>query len=216
MRARATMGLGAALLTLACGGGERSASGSDSVATGGAGTVAEAPGAGDTALVGTTSGAAGASAPGGVRLGDASILYALDLVHASDSAGGALASRKASDAEVRAYGARMVADHHRLREELQRLGDALRLTPTPPAGDRREAQAKEAMDTLQKAAPGPAWDLAYLAHEIAAHQQAMDLAAQALNSTRRRELVSYLDRASPVMRGHLDRAVAIQRRLAGG
>ena len=71
-----------------------------------------------SAAPGAAAGTAGAL--GGMPAGqpsDANIFYILDAANRVDSAAGSIAATKGTNSEVRAYGAMMARDHHRLRVE---------------------------------------------------------------------------------------------------
>lgn len=198
---KASLGVAAAVLTLAavaCGGG--AGDGADT-------TVMAAPAATDSAMT--------AAAPAGSGLTDANVVYILDQANASDSARGALAETKGTAADVKSYGTLMMGEHHALRVAGQDLATKLGVTPTAPAGDQSEAQAKAEMDSLQAMPAGAAWDRAYIDFEVNYHQAVIETATKALDAPLNPELADLIRSASPTLQHHLDRAREIQKALAG-
>ena len=90
-------------------------------------------GAVDTGMKADTTATGGAAA--GATMSDANIVAVLDKANANDSAGGALAQRQGTNADVKQFGRLMVGEHHALRAEGQALAKKLNLTPEPPATD---------------------------------------------------------------------------------
>lgn len=162
------------------------------------------------ATTGATTGAA--AAPSG-QLTDANIVYILDQANIADSARGALAETKGTSADVKSFGKLMVGEHHALRAEGQALAKKLNVTPQAPSGDQSEAQAKQEMDSLTAMAKGPAWDKAYIGYEVTYHQQVIDVATKALAAAQNAQLKALIQKAAPVLKHHLERAQAIQKKL---
>jgi len=179
--------------------------------TGAAGSIATdtapvaAPLPADTGMAG--------GAPAGA-LTDANIVALLDEANKADSAAGALAQKKATDPDVKAFAALMMAEHHVLRTKGQQLVKKLKLTPEPPANDPVQAAAKDEMDALRAAPKGPEFDRAYIDKEVAVHKAVIDLAEQAHGSTQNAELKGLIETAKPYLERHLERAEALQKKLS--
>jgi putative membrane protein len=184
--------LGAAFLLAACARGDNAESGSTTDSA--AGAVNES-----------------ATAP---ALSDAEIVGKLDAINVADSAHGRVASTKATSSDVKQYGQMMMGEHHALRVEGQKLATAQNITPAIPAGDNSVAQADEHLNTLNSTAKGAAWDKAYIDHEVMMHEQALQFAQQSAQSTQNAELRALLEKGTPVIQKHLDRAKQIQQSLA--
>lgn len=167
--------------------------------------------------VSTTDSAAGAVNTGETAapaLADAEIVGKLDAINVADSAHGRVASTKGTSGDVRQYGQLMMSEHHALRVEGQKLATAQNITPAIPAGDNSVAQADEHLNALNSTAKGAAWDRAYIDHEVMVHEQALQFAKQAAQSTQSAELRALLEKGTPVIQKHLDRAKQIQQSLA--
>jgi putative membrane protein len=167
---------------------------------------------GDTTAVDTdTVGTAGAAAD----LTDANIVALLDHANAADSGAGAIAAKKATNAEVKKYAKMMMADHHQLRQQGQDLAKKLGVTPEPPANDPVTALEQQETQALQAAAKGADFDRTYIQQEIAAHQAVLDLAKQAHDSADNPELKALIEKAQPLIENHLKQAQEIEKTLGG-
>jgi putative membrane protein len=146
-------------------------------------------------------------------LSDANILALLEQAHITDSAAGALAVTKATNSELRAFARMMVRDHHVLRMEGERVARRLRLTPELPPGDESVAETEATLAMLNGAERGQDFDKAYIDHEVAYHLDVLEAATAAMSLARETEVRAYIQKLAPMLRDHLDRAQALQRRL---
>jgi putative membrane protein len=151
-----------------------------------------------------------ASAP---ALSDANIVYILDRANELDSAGGAIAAKKGTSADVREYGNMMMRDHHTLRKQGQDLAKKLGVTPEPPANDDTKAQFDRTMNLYNGAAKGKDFDKAYIDNEVTYHKSVLETATAAMNAAQNAELKNLIQKAAPVIQAHLDRAQAIQAKM---
>lgn len=155
-----------------------------------------------------------AAPPAVSALNDANIVYILDQANASDSARGTLASTKGGSADVKDFGRMMAGEHHALRQQGLLLATKLAVTPAAPANDMSAADAQKEMDALVAEAKGKSWDMAYMNFEVTYHQAVLDIATKALGAAQNQELKDLITKAAPVIQKHLDRAIAIQAKLA--
>jgi putative membrane protein len=144
---------------------------------------------------------------------DANIAALLDEANMADSAAGALAAAKGTSSAVRDFGRKMTRDHHTLRAQGEALAKKLKITPTPPAGDNLVTDAQKNMDTLNSTAKGKDFDKAYIDSEVDAHKKVLDLATKAMDQAQSTELKNLIQKAAPVIKGHLDLAESIQKNL---
>lgn len=194
-------GLLAAGMFLACG-GERA----DTPETAGSASI------GDTAAVATDT----MPAPGaGPDLSDANVFALLDHANQADSAAGAVAAKKATNADVKQYARMMMADHHKLRQQGADLAKKLNVTPQPPPDDPVTALAQQEMAALESAAKGMDFDRTYIQEEIKAHQAVLDLADQAHQAAGNAELRTMIEQARPLLETHLKQAQEIEEKLGG-
>lgn len=165
----------------------------------------------DTAAVGRTSGAPAATPKGGLT--DSNIVAILDEANKADSAGGALALKKATRPDVKAFAKLMMAEHHALRVEGQQLAKQLNIAPKPPERDPLAGYTRNEAATLQKTPKGPEFDRIYIDNEVSVHQAVLDFANQARVTTQTPELKALIEKAIPVIRKHLEQAEGIQKQL---
>src|SRR5712671_4821616 len=154
-----------------------------------------------------------ARAPAAGTWTDANIVALLDEANAGDSTAGAVAATKGTAAAVRDFGKRMMRDHHQLRLQGQALAKKLNVTPAAPSDDPVAPAAQAEMNTLNTTAKGKDFDRAYVDAEVNAHKAVLDLATKAAGITQTAELKSLIQKAAPVIQGHLDKAEAIQKTL---
>lgn len=144
---------------------------------------------------------------------DANIVALLDEANAADSSAGAVAATKGTAAAVRDFGKRMMRDHHTLRAQGEALAKKLNVTPAAPSDDPVAPAAQKEMDTLNSTAKGKDFDRAYIDAEVDAHKAVLGLATKAAGITQTAELKNLIQKAAPVIQGHLDKAEAIQKTL---
>jgi putative membrane protein len=171
----------------------------------------------DTGIVATTDTGAAAMTPAPATpaptLSDANIVYILDNANMLDSAGGSVAAKKGTNAEVREFGQMMMRDHHQLRQQGQDLAKKLAVTPEAPANDDSQAQLDRTMTLLNGAAKGKDFDKAYIDNEVTYHKAVLEKATAAMNAAQNAELKNLIQKAAPAIQAHLDRAQSIQGKL---
>jgi putative membrane protein len=147
------------------------------------------------------------------KLTDANVVALLDEINKADSAAGALAVRKGTSTDVKAFGKLMMREHHALRVQGQQLAKKLGMTPQPPANDPVQPAARSEMAALQAAPKGAQFDRTYIEHEVAIHKAAIDLAMKGHDSTDNEQLKAFIEQARPFLQKHLERAEALQKQL---
>ena len=170
--------------------------------------------AADTTAAGTAAGdtsAAAAPTPSGWT--DPNIVALLDEANMADSAAGAVAVTKGTSAAVRDFGRRMTRDHHTLRAQGEALAKELGVTPALPSDDPVMPAAQKHMDNLNSTAKGKDFDKAYIDGEVDIHKAVLDIATKAAAQTQNSELKNLIQKAAPVIQGHLDLAESIQKNL---
>jgi putative membrane protein len=158
-----------------------------------------------------TSGTAGSMSSG--TWTDANIFALLDEANAADSTAGALAVTKGTASAVRDFGRRMTRDHHQLRAQGEALAKKLKITPAAPADDPVTPAAQKHMDNINATAKGKDFDKAYIDGEVDIHKAVLELATKAAGQTQNTELKNLIQKAAPVIQGHLDLAESIQKNL---
>jgi putative membrane protein len=167
----------------------------------------------DTGAPDARGGAPAATPRGG--LGDSNIVALLDAANMADSAAGAVAFKKATNADVKAYAKLMMSEHHALRLQGQQLAKQLGVTPKMPERNPLAGYTQNEMAALQKTPKGAEFDRVYIEHEVSVHQAVLDLANQARVTTQTAELRDLIEKATPVIRKHLEQAQEIQKRMGG-
>lgn len=144
---------------------------------------------------------------------DANIFALLDEANSADSAAGAVAVTKGTASAVRDYGRRMVRDHHQLRAQGEALAKRLKITPAAPADDPVASAAQKHMDIINSTAKGKDFDKAYIDGEVEIHKSVLELATAAAGQTQNTELKNLIQKAAPVIQGHLDLAESVQKSI---
>jgi putative membrane protein len=144
---------------------------------------------------------------------DANIFALLDEANVADSAAGALAVTKGTSSAVREFGRRMTRDHHTLRAQGEALAKRLKIIPTSPVDDNLMADSQKNMETLNSTAKGKDFDKAYTDSEVEAHKKVLELVTRAFDQAQSTELKNLIQKAAPVIRGHLDLAQSVQKNL---
>lgn len=160
-----------------------------------------------------TSAMAGASSTTSGTWSDANIVALLDEANAADSSAGAIAVTKGTNSKVRDFARQMMRDHHMLRAQGAALAKKLNVTPAAPSDDPVQPMAQNETNTLNTTAKGKDFDKAYIDAEVDAHKAVLDLATKAAGQTQNTELKNLIQKAAPVIQGHLDKAQSIQKSL---
>jgi len=173
---------------------------------------ADTTAASSTTRADTSAMAAGAPAPSG-NWTDPNIVALLDEANAADSSAGAVAATKGTASAVRDFARRMMRDHHQLRAQGEALAKKLKITPAAPSDDPVTPAGQKEMDTLNSTAKGKDFDKAYIDAEVDVHKAVLDIATKAAGQTQNAELKNLIQKAAPVIKGHLDKAESIQKTL---
>jgi putative membrane protein len=129
---------------------------------------------------------------------DRTYLVAAHQGNLAEIAAGKAALSKATTADVREHGQLFITDHTRLDAGVQRVAKALGVTlPSTPN------PAQQAQLASVAAKSGAAFDRAWTASQITAHQQAMALGNKELSGGADAQVTGLATTAAPVVRGHL-------------
>ena len=123
--------------------------------------------------------------------------------------------KKGTSADVKAFAKLMMSEHHALRLQGQQLAKKLGVTPKLPERNPLAGYTTNEMNALQKTPKGAEFDRTYIEHEVSVHQAVLDFANQARVTTQTAELRDLIEKATPVIRKHLEQAQEIQKRLGG-
>ena len=146
-------------------------------------------------------------------LTDSNIVAILDEANKADSAAGALALKKATRPDVKAFAKLMMSEHHTLRAAGQELAKQLNVAPKPPEHDPLAGYTRNEAATLQKTPKGAEFDRVYIDNEVSVHQAVLDFANMARVTTQTPQLRDLIEKAIPVIRKHLEQAESIQKQI---
>jgi putative membrane protein len=117
---------------------------------------------------------------------------------------GNLALAKASSADVKSFGQRMVSDHSKANEELQQLATAKGVAlPTELDGEH-----KGALDHLTSLS-GAEFDKAYMQHMVADHEKDVSEFEKASTSASDSDLKAWAGKTLPTLKDHLQLAQTV-------
>jgi putative membrane protein len=122
---------------------------------------------------------------------------------------GKLAADKANDADLKAFGQRMVDDHGKANDQLKAIDQKIGLTP--PEGISAKEQA--AYDRLSRLS-GPVFDKTYVKEMLMDHQEDIREFQKEANSGGNPDLKSFASETLPTLQSHLDSIKSIQSKLA--
>jgi putative membrane protein len=129
---------------------------------------------------------------------------------------GKLAEQKAEGAEVKAFAKRMVTDHTGVNQAAVGLAQKLHLTPESNATSEGLKQGGDANMAALSKLSGPAFDKAYIDHEVAYHESVLDALDKVLiPGAQNAQLKALLVKVRPAFVDHLNHAKMIQSSLAG-
>jgi putative membrane protein len=122
---------------------------------------------------------------------------------------GKLASQKATNAKVKAFGQQMVTDHTKAGDELKTIASAKQITP-PTSMDPKHQTAHDKLMKLS----GAEFDRAYMADMVTDHQKAVaDFTAEA-NSGTDPQVKAFAVKTLPTIQGHLKMAQELQKQVS--
>ena len=158
--------------------------------------------------------AQGTKAP---AIDDAAIVGIFDIANTWDIATGSLAAQKASRQDVKDFGAMLARDHKMVQGQGRDLAGKLKVTPTPVANDfALKVQHEAAMKKLQGLS-GPAFDKAFLEHEIAYHGAVIDAVTKSfLPAIKSAELKAFVEKVAPAFVAHKQAAEQLLKGQAAG
>jgi putative membrane protein len=121
---------------------------------------------------------------------------------------GRLAAQNGQSNDVKQFGQRMVDDHSKANDELKGLASQKQVTlPTELEGKHRAMQ-----DRLMKL-KGAAFDKAYMAHMVTAHQQAVSLFQRESKAGKDADAKAWAAKTLPTLQEHLKMARDINGKL---
>jgi putative membrane protein len=127
---------------------------------------------------------------------------------------GKLAAATTSNPEVKTFAQLMVTDHSGVNKSAVDLVTRLKVTPEDNPTSQALKSGGEANVTTLKGLKGAAFDKAYVAHEVAYHQQVLDAVDKTLiPGASTAELKALLVKVRPAFVAHLEHAKHLQASL---
>jgi len=123
---------------------------------------------------------------------------------------GKLAEQRASNADVKSFGARMVKDHTAANKELATLS-ARKGVSFPTRIDRKDEELRDRLSKLS----GPAFDRAYMQEMTADHEHDVAEFHQAAETSSDPDVREFATHTLPTLTSHLEEARRIQAALGG-
>jgi putative membrane protein len=136
--------------------------------------------------------------------------------HGGDSAEVAIATfarTHASDPQVKAYARQLVSDHGKGDRAVMALVTKLAITPQPPADDTTSQETAHTLAHLGTL-KGFDFDTAFVQHEIADHTADIADAHKASAAAQNPEVKALVEKSLPELQAHLDKARALEKKLA--
>lgn len=149
---------------------------------------------------GSTGGSVSAMSPS-----DKEFVVQASYAGAAEVAAGLIGTTAAQNGNVREFAQRMVTDHGRNNEELQKLATAKGLALPTALDDAHQ----EAIDRLQDTA-GADFDRVFMKQMVADHQKAVSMFEAAERSVQDTDVRVWVTRTLPVLRDHLKMAQSIR------
>ncbi len=141
--------------------------------------------------------------PNAPAIDDAAIVGIFDAANSWDISTGTLAGTRASSPEVKALGEMLARDHKTVQKQGRELATKLGVTPTPVAADFALRKDHEAAMKRLTTLKGPAFDRAFLEHEIAYHKSVIDAVTTSfLPAITNTELRAFVTKVAPAFQAH--------------
>lgn len=148
---------------------------------------------------------------------DAQIASIVVTANQVDIDAGELASKMATNPEVKKFGATMVTDHTGVNKAAVDLATRLKVTPEDNATSKALKAGGEKNIARLKTLKGAAFDKAYVDQEVAYHTQVLEAIDKTLvPNAKNAELKALIVKVRPAFVAHLEHAKSLQKSLASG
>ena len=147
---------------------------------------------------------------------DAQIASIVVTANQVDIDAGKLAETTSANKDVKAFANRMVVDHTGVNKQAVELATKLKVTPQDnPTSQSLKSGGEQNVANL-KGLKGPAFDKAYIDHEVIYHEQVLDAIDKTLiPNAKNEELKALLIKVRPAFVAHLEHAKHIQATFSG-
>lgn len=140
---------------------------------------------------------------------DSKILRQLAQANMAEVQAGKVGAQKATEDDVKRFGERMAEGHGEQLAELRKIAKSNKVD-LPSGADKKDQEALKKLEQTQK---GRAFDRAYMAHMVKAHEEALKLHQNAAKNAEDKDVRAAAEKAIPDIRQHLDTAKGIQSSL---
>lgn len=148
------------------------------------------------------------------NINDAQIAAIVVAANQVDVDAGQLAASRGTNPEVKKFGQQMVTDHESVNKSAVDLVTKLKVTPQENETSKALKAGGDKNLANLKNLSGAAFDKAYIAHEVAYHQQVLDALDKTLiPGARNAELKALLVKVRPAFVAHMEHAKQIQSSL---
>lgn len=148
------------------------------------------------------------------QMTDAEIIHVARTLNQGEVDTSQPAVEKASNAEVREFAQRMVSDHQREIQNLEREARDARLTPLPNDTSSKLQKKTQEMTVKLKTKDGQEFDRAYMKGQIKLHEKALsELDDRLIPSAQNGRIRGYLTQMRTIVNQHLIDAKAIEQSL---
>ena len=178
-----------------------------------ANTVDTAGGAVATANAPVTSGAGtGSMEASNEPKNDAEIFALISQSNDAEVSSSELATKNASNAQVKAFARQMIADHAAMKKQGTALSKTLGVSPTDSTQEKQDAMNDQLDDLKDK--KGADFDKAYMDMQVQAHQKTLDDLRSFQAKAQNAELKTMITNAIPKVEAHLQKAQQLQQTVA--
>jgi putative membrane protein len=151
----------------------------------------------------------------GTRISAPNALATIGVSNAGEIETSRIAQTKAQSSDVKSFASDMIKDHTAMQADADKL--AIQLNLTPQAND-QAAQMRNMVEQMRRSLasmpPGMAFDTAYINGQVVAHQKTLDQLQTISTSVDVPDVKSLVNKATPTVREHLDRARKLQSQLS--
>jgi putative membrane protein len=167
------------------------------------------------ACASTWLGALPASAQEGTTPTDPQIAAIVVAANQVDIDAAKVAKSRSQNNEVKEFADTMIRDHTHVNQQAKALVQKLKVKPEPNATSKQILDGgKKNVARLQKL-KGAQFDQAYVDHEVAYHQQVLDvIKSTLLPNAKNPELKALIEKVEPAIQAHLDHAKQLQGKVA--
>ena len=130
------------------------------------------------------------------------------MANTAEITAGQVASTKANDDDVQAFGVFMVTEHSGAQLQLKGLADSLRL-PAPDSLDAEHVALKMQFDSLS----GRSFDSVYIHSQVKDHQTTIALFEKEISKGRNGSLIDFANNQMPHLQKHLQTADSLAQKF---